>query len=830
MMRPTALCPYVGLQPFREEDYPYFFGRERDVRIISSNLLAQPLTVVYGASGVGKSSVLRAGVLPHLRTNKDAVAVYYNTWQREFFLKDLTGQCCAALKGSDPDAQLDELIGSGGRRLFLVLDQFEELLLYHRAGKVADEFDSVLARIVNRDDLAVNVVIGIREDSLSRFDQRYSIRIADLLGNTLPLDHLTKDAARRAILEPLRVFNERQGLGPDGYSIEPELTDEILRQVQPQQFAATDDDGRTTAPSASGHGRVETPFLQLVLRRLWEEENGAGSRKLRMETLRRIGGARQIVEKHVHDVLASLPADHDREIAAWMFKFLVTPSRSKIAQTTEDLIGYAEASEADVRRVLAWLSDKPESRILRRLETPERYEIFHDVLAQPILDWRKKYFAEKQRLEEDQKRRVEAERARREVRRMRWLAGGMVLLAIAAAGFAWYAFDQRARVSEAAGQLQLAHQEADANASEAQAVREQARAAEDRIRASEAELAGQKGLADQLRASAAESAKQAQELTKTAEEQRSEIAGYLDGKDKNYRDAVQQISDLRLERDRLQTQVSSLTAEVKQLKEQIADRDKKTPPQAQAPQAQSAPPAPSASSELIHGTLLPKGIDPGKTLFRFSSYEALPIGIRTIFNTANASAKWRKSTGPPFYEDMKSNAPSGLATILNVFARDGSLNLWQTEPSLFGSIESFYDIAQDRFYAWVRPDFLERARSMVSGGSFVSTAQSLSKPLGFSGAALAALRTTAKGANIHLLFYREELTGRLMIDAHIDENTGLSKAVDVIQMAFKQEQPINSPSNIHQQLVTLGIDPLYMLQPRPKEARVAEAAPSGKKK
>ena len=48
-------CPYVGLQPFEEADRDYFFGRERDQRIIIANLLSAPLTVLYGSSGVGKS-------------------------------------------------------------------------------------------------------------------------------------------------------------------------------------------------------------------------------------------------------------------------------------------------------------------------------------------------------------------------------------------------------------------------------------------------------------------------------------------------------------------------------------------------------------------------------------------------------------------------------------------------------------------------------------------------------------------------------------------------------------------------------------------------------
>ena len=45
----------------------FFFGREKEMRLIAANLFASPLTLLYGASGVGKSSILRAGVINHLR-------------------------------------------------------------------------------------------------------------------------------------------------------------------------------------------------------------------------------------------------------------------------------------------------------------------------------------------------------------------------------------------------------------------------------------------------------------------------------------------------------------------------------------------------------------------------------------------------------------------------------------------------------------------------------------------------------------------------------------------------------------------------------------------
>ena len=60
-------CPYVGLMPFSESDAAYFFGREDDIKIVATNLRAAPLTIFYGSSGVGKSSLLNAGVVPYLQ-------------------------------------------------------------------------------------------------------------------------------------------------------------------------------------------------------------------------------------------------------------------------------------------------------------------------------------------------------------------------------------------------------------------------------------------------------------------------------------------------------------------------------------------------------------------------------------------------------------------------------------------------------------------------------------------------------------------------------------------------------------------------------------------
>jgi hypothetical protein len=74
--------PYKGLRPYQEKDQNNFFGRDAERKVLIDKILANRLTLLFAASGVGKSSLLQAAVLPLLkdpgRENLDPV--YYNDW------------------------------------------------------------------------------------------------------------------------------------------------------------------------------------------------------------------------------------------------------------------------------------------------------------------------------------------------------------------------------------------------------------------------------------------------------------------------------------------------------------------------------------------------------------------------------------------------------------------------------------------------------------------------------------------------------------------------------------------------------------------------------
>ena len=110
-----------------------------------------------------------------------------------------------------------------------------------------------------------------------------------------------------------------------------------------------------------GPARIETAYLQLVMKRLWDEEQAAGSAVLRAETLRRLGGADTIVRAHLDDVMAELPGEQ-RDAAAAALRFLVTSNGRKIALSSEELREFSDAAAGPLEPALDHLERE---RILR---------------------------------------------------------------------------------------------------------------------------------------------------------------------------------------------------------------------------------------------------------------------------------------------------------------------------------------------------------------------------------------------------------------------------------------------------------------------------------
>ena len=410
--------PYRGLMPFgdSELDALFFFGRERETELITANLIAAKLTVLYGASGVGKSSILRAGVARALRAlPEEPLVIVFDNW---------TGSVDAAFAAATEGAE-------AGRDVYLVLDQLEEALLYDRR---TDDFASRIGELVTRRELRIRVGLGIRDDALAQLDALKS-HVPSLFGNYLRLDHLDREAGRMAITGPIDRWNE---LADEDrrVEIEAELVDALLDEITTGRVdLGGAGRGRVSEVSHSAH--IETPYLQLVMQRLWDAERASGGNRLRLSTLRDFGGASSIVRAHLEGALSALTTDQ-KNSAARMFDHLVTPSGTKIAHGVGDLAQFAGASREELAPVLRTLA---ESRILRPVAgemaaSGGAFEIFHDVLADAVLEWRTRFEAQRDaaRAHEESERR----------RRRAVIAASLALVALAiVAGIAILALLER---------------------------------------------------------------------------------------------------------------------------------------------------------------------------------------------------------------------------------------------------------------------------------------------------------------------------------------------------------------------------------------------------
>jgi CHASE2 domain-containing sensor protein len=378
--------PYPGLVAFGDgdADAERFFGRAAMRDLVIANLRSARITVLYGPSGVGKTSLLRAGVVHRLReAERPAPVVVLDDWGGDPAAALTAGVVAAAFdgEGAPADAALPAALARLHEReagaVLVILDQFEEHLRMAPGGD-AERFDDTLAALLREPELVVRVLIALRDDRLAELD-RFDGRVTGVLANVLRLDPLSREAAHEAITGPIEPYNQRE---PDrAVSLEPGLADRVLDELG----GAADGAGEGIAPA----------FLALTMRRLWDADTAGGGRTLRLATLEGLGGAGRIFATHLDEVMGGLSAAEQR-LAAEMLRLLVTPSGATRSYSVADLSDYVGRSRGEIEALAEKLS-RPPARVLRAVAAPAgtEYELAHPVLARPALDWRTRFVTER---------------------------------------------------------------------------------------------------------------------------------------------------------------------------------------------------------------------------------------------------------------------------------------------------------------------------------------------------------------------------------------------------------------------------------------------------
>ena len=363
----ATICPYRGLLYFREEDAPFFFGRAEAIKQLVSAVQDHSLVAVVGASGSGKSSVVRAGLVPELRKSRDSV------WEVATIVptdRPIHALAAVIMPLIEPDMNetarlidtnklaeailqrtvklrdvVDRVLEKqpGTDRLLLIVDQWEELFTLCQDDVARRCFiDNTLEAT---DTTKLSVVLTLRGDFFGRAITDYRPLSDRVQGAQVNLGPMTRKELRLAIEEPARKVMLK---------FEPGLVDLMLEQ-------AGDEPG-------------QLPLLEFVLRRLWEERRGG---ELHHEAYKAMGQLEGAIAKKAESLYLKLN-EGDQHKVQQIFLRLVRPGEGEA--DTRRRATFAEMGEG-LRSLVKTLADERllvTSQVAGSVE--ETIEVSHEAL------------------------------------------------------------------------------------------------------------------------------------------------------------------------------------------------------------------------------------------------------------------------------------------------------------------------------------------------------------------------------------------------------------------------------------------------------------------
>lgn len=415
--------PFRALDAYTRADRDRFFGRDGDLTLVLDRLLSRRTTLLFAASGVGKTSFLHARLAPEL-DERFFVAIHARwsggaplqlvidsvreAWRKSSWPAATAATPCApessppptAGESATPDAAApDDLLAlyrsfTGARGCVgavLILDQFEEVFQQYGDSPMLLALVDAIATVVNAREPDVRVVLSMREEflgELSVFDNR----VPDLFGSYYRLKNPTRRQARTIIQRMARTA---------GVEASPAL--DLL--VEDLAFA-----GRTPEPDAPGRERlrdaVPPPFLQVACQGLWNAQfsradaasppptnagsPAAGPTPPTFPEPYQRGDAVDHLHAYCDRLLSVLSTPAERNVLTSALGFLMTRRGAKVAYEVSSLAKHSGLPEASLRHVLDKLSGA-KTRLFRRTEAADGslwYELYHDMYSTFLQRWR----------------------------------------------------------------------------------------------------------------------------------------------------------------------------------------------------------------------------------------------------------------------------------------------------------------------------------------------------------------------------------------------------------------------------------------------------------
>jgi len=356
--KPGRGNPYKALLEYDIDDAALFYGRSTAIHALLDRLERDALTVLHADSGAGKTSLLKAGILPRLLADghvplwvRPRAVPVHQAVKHSLLSQSEQTRNLAAASLHDFLRQVADLLG--GKRLIVMLDQFEQVFT-EQSAEARKNFVEQLASCLDDDLLPVRWVLALRGEWFTQlatfrppvqhpFDNEYLLRV------------FTDAEAREIIIEPA---------GQRGVTYEPGLADRLIEDLAQE-------------------GKIAPPQLQLVCSALFEGLNGQTQvTHAAYDEADRAGG---ILRNYLDRVLSSNIPREQRQAARRLLEALVTSEKHRASRTRDDLVAELAMQGVSETTVDTLLFHLIESRLLRiEEEAALTYELVHDYLLEEI--------------------------------------------------------------------------------------------------------------------------------------------------------------------------------------------------------------------------------------------------------------------------------------------------------------------------------------------------------------------------------------------------------------------------------------------------------------
>jgi WD40 repeat protein/energy-coupling factor transporter ATP-binding protein EcfA2 len=361
-------CPYKGLDVFEEQDAELFFGREKIVDDLVERVKGSRTVFITGPSGSGKSSLVRAGLIPALKRGglKNSERWLYETVKPGRDPLEALALAFSRLKSPELGKYFREnrqqanvlhecaesaLSGQKDQRLILFFDQFEEVFTQVGHEETRAAFLNLLTHAATVKDGRIIILFAMRSDFVSNC-ATYPELNALLNQEFVQIGAMGAEELVSAIAQPaLRV----------GLRIAPDLIAQIINDMQGEPGAL--------------------PLMQFALKDLFEAEQAKGGMiALTREAYLGRGGIRKSLERHADESLANLD-EKEQELARFIFSGLIEIGRgtqdTKRTAIFEELVPSTNSAE-EVTAILQKLED---ARLVTTEEKESnKYTITHETL------------------------------------------------------------------------------------------------------------------------------------------------------------------------------------------------------------------------------------------------------------------------------------------------------------------------------------------------------------------------------------------------------------------------------------------------------------------